>query len=220
MAKILLVEDDIGLSTEIVSCLQAIKMTVDRVSCLSQAEMLIESSRHDLIILDWNLPDGNGPDLLKEVRRKGDLRPVIMLTARTTVAEKVQGLETGADDYLTKPFAFPELIARVTSLLRRPRESNEDTMVVGDLVLNSVKCSVEADGVSLDLRRREYQILELLIKNRGKLFNVQQIIDKLWASDLSVDAEVVRCHVNRLRHKLGERKNLITTVYGKGYKVE
>jgi DNA-binding response OmpR family regulator len=95
-----------------------------------------------------------------------------------------------------------------------------EKIAIGELELNTTKCSVSLHGNTLDLRRREYQILELLAKQRGKILNVEQIIEQLWTSDVSVDPEVVRCHINLLRHKLADRKDVITTVYGKGYKIE
>lgn len=224
MPKILLVEDDRDLSSEILSCLEGMKMTVEPVYSIANAREFAVHSSYDLMILDWNLPDGTGPVLLKELRQKGLLVPVLMLTGRNEVAEKVQGFESGADDYLTKPFHFDELMARINSLMRRPRQVRSPELTTGCMTINTERCTASIEGKQIDLRRREYQILELLANNQGQVFNAEQIIDKLWPSDAEINPEVIRCHVNRLRQKLSasseQAKNLIKTVYGLGYKIE
>jgi two-component system, OmpR family, response regulator ArlR len=224
MPKILLVEDDRDLSLEISACLESMKMTVETVYSVQNAREYAMHASYDLMILDWNLPDGTGPVLLRDLRRQGFSIPVLMLTARQEVLEKVEGFQSGADDYLTKPFHFDELMARINSLMRRPREFREQELAIGCMKINRERCVAEVDGKALDLRRREYQILELLAVNRGQIFNADQIIDRLWPSDAEINPEVIRCHVNRLRQKLSassERgKTLITTVYGMGYKIQ
>lgn len=144
-----------------------------------------------------------------------------MLTAKTQISEKLDGFQAGADDYLTKPFAFAELVARIKGLRRRvPQESNEAKLTLGPLELDTAKCVVSIQGEALDLRRREYQILELLVKQRGTTVNAEQIITKVWPDDSEVDSEVVRCHIAHIRQKLGDHKDVVSTVYGKGYKIE
>lgn len=223
MPKILLVEDDKSLSAEIAACLEAMRMTVEPVYSISQAREFALHATHDLIILDWNLPDGTGPGLLKDLRGQGMTIPVLMLTARQDIVEKVEGLEAGADDYLTKPFHFDELLARIGALMRRTRTARTNEFSIGCITVNTTQCAVTVEGQNLDLRRREYQILELLATNRGQVFNAEQIIDRLWPADAEINPEVIRCHVNRLRQKLSgssdEAKNLISTVYGLGYKI-
>jgi DNA-binding response OmpR family regulator len=224
MPKILLVEDDRDLSLEIAACLEGMKMTVEPVYSVENARDFAMHANYDLMILDWNLPDGTGPVLLRDLRSQGFTIPVLMLTARQEVVEKVEGFQSGADDYLTKPFHFDELMARINSLMRRPREFRDPEISVGCMKIDTQRCVAEIEGKILDLRRREYQILELLTVNRGQIFNADQIIDRLWPSDAEINPEVIRCHVNRLRQKLSsssdKAKNLITTVYGMGYKIQ
>lgn len=224
MPKILLVEDDRDLSLEISACLESMKMTVESVYSVKNAREYAMHANYDLMILDWNLPDGEGPNLLRDLRNQGLSIPVLMLTAKQEVDEKVEGFQSGADDYLTKPFHFDELMARINSLMRRPRVFREPEVAIGCMKVDTQRCTVEVDGNSLDLRRREYQILELLAMNKGQVFNADQIIDRLWPADAEINPEVIRCHVNRLRQKLSassdKAKNMITTVYGLGYKIQ
>lgn len=224
MAKILLVEDDKSYSVEIICCLQALKMSADPAYTVTQARELVFFSKYDLIVLDWNLPDGTGPELLKELRNKGVMTPVLMLTARKEVSEIVAGFDAGADDYLCKPFHFDELVARIGSLLRRPPEVPSTELTVGCVSLNTANCSAKIAGKDPDLRRREYQILEMLAKNRGHVISGEQIMQHLWPTNSDVNPEVVKCHVNRLRQKISacseESKDLIKTVYAKGYRID
>jgi heavy metal response regulator len=174
--------------------------------------------KYDLIILDIMLPKKDGFEILKELRDKKNITPVLILTAKDSLTDKVEGLNIGADDYLTKPFAFAELLARVRSLLRRG-ETKSTQIQIADLVLDTVKHSAKRGDTLIELTAREYDLLEFLMKNRDKVVTRKMISEKIWNYDFDTGTNVIDVYVVHLRQKVDGNfpKKLIQTVRGTGY---
>jgi two-component system response regulator MprA len=176
-----------------------------------------ESFAPHVIILDLMLPDVDGLKICSEVRRKSSV-PILMLTARGTLEDKVTGLETGADDYLIKPFKFKELLARVRALLRRAGVSTGNGLSFGNLVLDRELRSVSQDNRSISLTVREFELLELLMSRPRQVFTREQILSRLWGYDFDGESNVVEVYIRSLRQKLGdESRTLIRAIRGVGY---
>jgi two-component system copper resistance phosphate regulon response regulator CusR len=174
---------------------------------------------YDLIVLDIGLPERDGMDVCRELRAKGRLTPLIFLTARDSVHDKVLGLDLGADDYLTKPFAFEEFLARVRSLLRKVQQRADTRMRVADLVLDTKTRKVERGGRPIDLSTKEFALLQYLMENRGAVLSRMDISEKVWDIHFDTTTNVIDVHINRLRKKVDADfpLKLIQTVRGAGY---
>jgi heavy metal response regulator len=174
---------------------------------------------HDLIILDIALPKMDGLQLLKKLREKKVPTPVLLLTVRATIEDKVLGLDSGADDYLTKPFAFQELLARIRALLRRKAEAGPPLLQVEDLVLDPARHLVNRGGEKIDLTSKEFALLEYLMRNAGRVLTRAMISEHVWNYDFDTETNVIDVYVNYLRRKIdsGEEKKLIHTIRGSGY---
>ncbi|HJR40943.1 MAG TPA: response regulator transcription factor [Gemmatimonadaceae bacterium] len=174
----------------------------------------------DLVILDVGLPLKNGMEVTRELRKRGYRAPMLMLTARNTVSDKVTGLEAGADDYLPKPFEFPELLARVSALLRRASISAQASVLsVGDLSLDPISRSVTRGGKPIELTQKEYALLEYLMRHAGKPVSRQAIAEQVWKQQVDPLTNVVDVYINYLRKKIDSEpeKGMIQTVRGVGY---
>ena len=183
----------------------------------------LEKESPGLILLDLMLPDTDGLEVCRQIRKSERLAaiPVIMLTARGDEADKVVGLELGADDYVTKPFSVKELVARIHAVLRRPGGGETGPrIVVGPVVIDLEKFEVAADGERVDLTATEFKILQLLASRKGRVFSRDQILDHLWGSEKAVIDRTVDVHIRNLREKLGEAASLIKNIRGVGYKLE
>lgn len=174
---------------------------------------------HDLIVLDIQLPGKNGIEVLKEIRRARIATPVLLLTVRATIEDKVLGLDTGADDYLTKPFAFQELVARVRALLRRRAEAKGAVVEVADLRLDSVRREVFRGDTKVELTAKEFALLQYFMRNPGRVLTRTMIAEHVWDYDFDPATNVIDVYVNYLRKKIdsGDRPRLIHTVRGAGY---
>jgi heavy metal response regulator len=174
---------------------------------------------HDLIILDIHLPRMNGLRVLQELRRKKVTTPVLLLTVRATIEDKVLGLDAGADDYLTKPFAFQELIARVRALLRRRAEAEPPVLQIADLFLDPARRTVFRGGEKIELTAKEYSLLDYLMRNPGRVLTRTLIGEHVWDYDFDTSTNVIDVYVNYLRKKIdaGRETKLIHTVRGVGY---
>jgi DNA-binding response OmpR family regulator len=183
----------------------------------------VRSSDHDLIVLDVLLPGIDGFEVCRQLRAQKVRTPILMLTARDTVADRVRGLDAGADDYLTKPFALEELLARVRALGRRGKgEPDDDTLRVGDLILDPSTRDVSRGGQTIDLTAKEFTLLQFLMKNPGRVLTKDQILDHVWGYDANVVSNVVEIYIHYLRDRIdrGFSRPLIRTVRGVGYTVK
>ena len=217
--RILLVEDDKKVASFIRKGLEEEGYAVD-VAADGEAGLFMGLDRlHDLIILDVMLPKKPGFQVLRELRQAKVATPVLMLTARDTVEDKVQGLDAGADDYLTKPFVFAELLARVRALLRRRAEARAPRLQVADLVLDPATRSVTRDGQPITLTNREFALLEYLMRNAGRVLTRTAITEHVWDYDFDSGTNVIDVYVNYLRKKIdaGHEPKLLHTVRGAGY---
>lgn len=220
-AKVLIVEDDESLGATLRTFLRDEGYTVDLASNITEAKTKDYGS-YELMILDWMLPDGQGIDYLKELRNSGVRIPVIMLTARTEVIDKVVGLESGADDYLTKPFEPRELAARIRVQLRNQSvrgSSPEDgtKVILGDLIIDQERREVSFKEKIIDFTKMEYEFLLLLAESPNRAFSREEILNKVWGYENYPSTRTVDTHVLQIRQKLYEE--LIETVRGVGYRL-
>ena len=217
--RILVIEDDQSLNRIVSKHLREEGYAVD--SCTRGDDGLdyIEGTAYDLIVLDWMLPGLDGISLLRQARACGCLSPVLLLTARDAVDDRVTGLDAGADDYLVKPFAFDELLARVRALLRRRGMVKQSRLVLDDLTLDTATHSVSRAGQKIALTSREYALLEYLLRNQGIVLTRSQIADHVWNYDFDYDSNIVDVYIHYLRKKIDRdfAHPLIHTVRGFGY---
>jgi DNA-binding response OmpR family regulator len=217
--RILLVEDEKELARAISEVLEEEAYAVDLARNGATASELAAVNDYDLVVLDWSIPPPSGLELLREWRQNGLSTPVLMLTGRIDVADRVDGLDAGADDYLTKPFSFAELLARVRSLLRRRERTLELVLKAGDLEMDRASRTVTVGGVALDLTRQQFALLEYLVRHKDEVVTRTDIIDHVWDGSLDPVSNLIDVAIHRLRHKVdGERdQRLIHTVKGAGY---
>ena len=220
--RILIVEDEEALTLLLRYNLEAAGYDVDTVARGDDADMRLKERLPDLVILDWMLPGLSGIELCRRLRARLETRqlPIIMLTARGEESERVRGLSTGADDYVVKPFSVPELLARVSSILRRSSpERVADILAFGDLKLDRERKRVSRAGQAIDLGPTEYRLLEFLMERPGRVFSREQLLDGVWGRDVYIDERTVDVHVGRLRKALnhGNSDDPIRTVRGSGY---
>lgn len=217
--RILLVEDDPSLHRIVVKHLREAGYAVD--GCFDGEDGLdyMESTSYDCIILDWMLPKKDGLSVLRAFREHGHTAPVLMLTAKDAISDRVAGLDTGADDYLTKPFALDELLARVRAMLRRSGEQKQTVLSLMDLEMDTVSHTVKRDGQQIHLTSREYALLEYLLRNQNIIQTRSQIADHVWNYDFEYDSNIVDVYIRYLRNKVdkGFQVPLIHTVRGFGY---
>ncbi len=222
MAKILLVEDEKGLSDVIAEWLQDESHVVEVCASGARAIEQLQSHHYDLVLLDLMLPDIDGIEVCRRFRASQGTIPVLMLTARTSIDSKETGLDAGADDYLTKPFQLRELSARVRALLRRPTGAPTLRLSAGNLEVDPAGMVVRKNGDEIHLLPKEYALLELFMRNPGRVFSADELIDRVWGSGADTLPETVRSTLRGLRQKIDEdgRPSLIRTIYGSGYKLQ
>jgi DNA-binding response OmpR family regulator len=218
MAKILVIEDDEDVLSMISQSLGFEHYNVESASDGETAFTMIRTRDYDMAIMDWDLPKLTGIEVCKKYRAMGGRIPVLMLTGKTAIGEKIKGLDSGADDYLTKPFDIDELTARVRALLRRAdTKLASDNLCYRDIVLEPNNYQVTKNGQELKLIPKEFAILELLMRYPGKVFSPEAIIDRVWEQSEYPVTDVIRTHIMNLRRKLGGE--VIETVHGVGYKI-
>jgi DNA-binding response OmpR family regulator len=219
--NILLVEDELGIQDFICRSLTEVGYKVDVAATAKDAEMRIMQDEYAALILDLGLPDEDGLDMLTRCRRQGLCTPVLILSARRSVDERVLGLEQGGDDYLTKPFAMTELIARLRNLMRRYTPSSQGTtkLSVMDLELDLIRREAWRSGTQLQLTPQEFVLLEYLCRNAGRVVTRSMILDQVWKMRIDPETNVVDVHIYRLRSKVdqGFTNPLIKTMRGVGY---
>ncbi|MFQ5755005.1 MAG: response regulator [Acidiferrobacterales bacterium] len=216
--RLLLVEDDSILGDGIRSGLTQEGYAVDWLSDGRSAEQALQTIDYELVILDLGLPQISGIQLLKDARARGDDVPVLILTARDTVADRVLGLDSGADDYLVKPFALDELLARVRALHGRSRERSAPLIEYGEIVLDPAAHRITRAGVPVTISGREFAVLQTLLENQGRVLSRARIEESLYPWGDEVESNAVEVHIHHLRKKLGP--SLIRTIRGVGYIVD
>jgi len=217
--RILVVEDEKKIASFIERGLKEQHYTVDVAHDGERGGFLADVNDYDLIILDIMLPQVDGLSLCREIRKKKSEVPVLMLTAKDKVKDKVRGLKDGADDYLTKPFAFEELLARVGALLRRKSAGKTNTLTVGDLELDRLKRTVKRAHKEITLTSKEYALLEYLMLNVNGVVTRTMLSEHVWNEDFDSFTNVVDVYINHLRNKIdkGSKKPLIQSIRGTGY---
>ena len=219
---VLVVEDEPKMAALIRRVLVAERHVVDIAPDGVTAVALADTGPHDVIVLDRMLPDIDGFTVLRLLRAKGNSTPVLMLTALGTVDDRVAGLDAGADDYLAKPFAFSELLARIRALGRRPAPTTETRLQAGDIVLDELRHVAQVGDRTVDLSAREFALLGFFIRHANQVVTRQQILDQVWGAEPDVYSNVVDLYVSYLRRKLGEldRSDRLKTVRGVGYSLK
>jgi two-component system, OmpR family, response regulator MprA len=222
MAKILVVEDEHDLSIPMRDWLTREQHVVEVVDTGLEALDRLRVYKYDVIVLDLMLPGLNGMEVCRRYRNDGGNASILMLTAKNTVEDKEQGLDAGADDYLTKPFHLKELSARIRALLRRHTQSTSRELRVGELILDVVSRKVTFNGEEVHFVPREFSLLEFLMRHPNQVFSAEALLDRVWASDTMASPDTIRTYIKILRKKLGGegKESLIRTVHGVGYKIE
>jgi len=217
--KILIIEDEKIIADSLKQGLQQHNFTVDVAYSGGQGYGLINQYNYDVIILDLMLPDMKGEELCGRIRKEKIDSFVIMLTAKKQLVNIVDGLNCGADDYLTKPFEFSELLARIRALLRRSSENKQNKLYCKELEINVDTGQAFVDNKLVRLTRKEFMILEYFLRNQGQLLTRNQILEHAWDRNVDIFTNVVDTHIKNLRNKLGKSGKLIQTVYGSGYRI-
>ena len=219
--RVLLVEDETRLARALQNGLNREGHAVDVAADGAEGLWFADENDYDVIVLDLMLPVVNGFEVCRRLRERKDWTPVVMLTARDSDSDMVQGLDTGADDYVTKPFSFDVLLARLRSLARRNVTERPPVLAVGDLELDPADRRVRRAGNDVDLTAREFAVLELLMRNRGAVITKQQLIGAVWGFDFDGDPNIVEVYIGRLRRKVDKPFDMdsIETVRGSGYRI-
>ncbi len=213
-----MVEDDAKVARLLSRVLQEEGFVVDASTSAADAITLGASLSYDLVVLDWMLPEGSGLEVCRTLRRKGISAPIIMLTARGEVAERVLGLEAGADDYVCKPFHVDELLARVHAVLRRS-QGTVSRFAVGPLEIDRTRRAATLRGAPLDLTAREFTLLAYLAQRAGQVVSRTELLAHAWEARFDPGSNLVEVHVSRIRDKLGGNAGCIETVRGQGYRL-
>ncbi len=219
--RLLLVEDTSDMAEAVMIRLGRLGIACDLAQTLADARGFLDVQGYDVIVLDINLPDGVGTELLQEMRAAGDRTPVLMLTAQFSVDDRVSSLNLGADDYLVKPFDQRELEARIQALYRREQADKRAEIVLGTLSFNPTARVLRKDGVPMTLTRREMSLFELFVRNRGKVMSKERLFEGLFSfDDADVGLNAIELYVGRLRKKLADTGVRIETQRGLGYKLD
>jgi DNA-binding response OmpR family regulator len=213
--RVLIVEDDAGIATGLAATLKASGYAVDVTATLAMASAALRVEPFDLVLLDLSLPDGDGLDWLRQVRRSGSVMPVLIMTARDALPDRVAGLDEGADDYVVKPFEPEELLARMRVALRRSEGRASPLLRHGDLVVDPAAHTVLRNGESVSLRAKEFALLLALLRGSGQVLSRQRLEQALYGFDEVLDSNALEVHMHHLRRKLGD--GLVKTVRGVGY---
>jgi DNA-binding response OmpR family regulator len=219
--RILIVEDDDKLGRFIVHGLEQDLFIVEWITNGGQAVDFIMNNLFDAIVLDVILPGKDGYSILREIREMGETTPVLLLSGRDTVDERVRGLDLGADDFMGKPFAMQELAARLRALLRRTLPDKTTKIKCGDLVLDTVSHVAIRDGKEIELTSKEYALLEYMMRNKNRILSRSTITQHVWKHNFDPDSNIIDVYVKRLRSKIDYKKNkqLVQSVRGVGYRV-
>jgi len=219
--KILVVEDEHLIATSIKKGLEQEHYTVDISFDGTDGYDLASTGDYDVILLDLMLPGMDGLSICQKLRGENNHTPILMLTAKNQIEDKIKGLNSGADDYLTKPFAFEELLARVRALGRRPHQSVGKILTVGDLSLDTTTYQIKRGNQEIRLSGKEYSLLECLMRHSGQILNKDQLIQYVWSYESDILPNTIEVYIRNLRQKIDNpfKKKLIQTIRGFGYKV-
>ncbi|HUD08140.1 MAG TPA: response regulator transcription factor [Candidatus Saccharimonadales bacterium] len=218
--KLLIVEDEDKIARSLEKGLKAEGYIVDVAQDSDVAETLVSAGNYDLVLLDWMIPGKHdGPGLVRLWRDRQEQMPILMLTAKATIGDRVRGLDIGADDYLTKPFSYDELLARIRALLRRPKAHSNNVLRADKLKLDVIAKSVEYRQLPVHLTAQEFRLLEYLLRHRGEVLSKDRLLDHVWADESRVQHNTVETFIANVRKKIGPGEAVIKTVRGYGYKV-
>lgn len=215
--KTLIVEDDHKLARFLARVFTEQGHAVDTCPRAAEAVVLAAATDYDLVVLDWMLPDGDGPGVCRDLRRRGVATPILMLTARGELHERILGLDAGADDFVVKPFELDELLARARAVTRRV--VGHGKVRVGPLEIERITRVVSLDGQRLELTTREYDLLAYLAQRQGGAASRTELLDRVWNTPFDPGSNLVEVQISRLREKLGAHASLIETVRGVGYRL-
>lgn len=220
--KILVVEDEKDLNSVITRHLKKNNFSVDSVFNGKEALDFLEYENYDLVILDVMMPKINGYEVVKKLRLKQNETPILMLTAKDSIDDKVKGLDLGADDYLVKPFDFNELLARIRAIIRRKYGNPSNQLIIDDLVLDLAKKTVKRNNQNIELTGKEYEVLEYLMQNKGHILSREQIRDHVWDFDYDGESNIIDVLIKNIRKKIdiNDSKPLISTKRGLGYVIK
>ena len=216
--KILIIEDDKHILSFLTRGFSEDGHLVESSMEGEEGEYMASMNAYDIIVLDWMLPGKNGLEILQNLRKKQIRTPIIMLTARGEIENKVDALTVGADDYLAKPFVYEELLARVGALYRRSAMEGSNTISIQDIILDLDAKTVQKEGKIIALSQKEFELLLFLVKHKNNMVTTTMIEEQLWSSDTTVSSNVIQVTIYHLRKKIG--KNLIKSFRGLGYKIE
>ena len=219
--KILIIEDEHKISSFLKKGLKSEGFTAEAANDGEEGLFMAQEGSFDLIILDIKLPKLDGISVCQKIRQKGMTVPIIMLTAKDEVDDRVRGLDAGADDYLTKPFSFAELLARIRALKRRQTGIVGDKLTLEDLELNQHTCEVKRTGKEIQLSNTEYRLLNYLLENQNRTVSKTAILEKVWGLDFSPESNIVEVYIKYVREKIDKNFDnpLIQTVHGVGYRL-
>lgn len=219
--KILFIEDDSSIRNVLRISLESEGHIIDEAHDGEHGSYLARTNEYDLILLDNNLPKKGGKQVCLEIRNASIHTPIMLLSAKSEVTEKVALFELGADDYVTKPFSYEELTARIDALIRRPKQIENTVYIVKDLILNADTCEVTKSDKRIYLTRKEFSLLELLMKNKNKVMSRGLIMDHVWDINMDPFSNTLETHIMNIRKKIGDKKTnrIILNVPGRGYKI-
>ena len=220
--KILIIEDDSQTAEFIKVSLEAVSWAVDIAKDGTEGSYLARVNQYDVIIIDYSLPKKNGIRVCDEIRSAGRMTPILFLSIVGDINKKIDALEKDADDYITKPFSFDELYARIKALIRRPHKIESTVLTVGDLRLDTERQIATRGGTSMYLTRKEYTLLEYLMRNQGSILSRGMIMEHVWNADSDPFSNTIEAHILNLRKKIntGKRPDLIRNIPGRGYMID
>jgi DNA-binding response OmpR family regulator len=219
--KILIIEDDPHISRSLASFLKSQSIVFDIAVDGERGLFLARVNNYDLILLDYNLPKLSGKEIITKIRTEGQMTPIIMLTVRGELEDKINILEIGADDYLIKPFSLTELLARIKAVLRRPAKLETKKLICKNLELDATCFKVTRNGRSIPLRTKEFTLLEYLLRNKGSVISRQEIMEHVWDENADPFSNTIEVHMMNLRRKIETKKErFIFTIPNRGYKID
>jgi DNA-binding response OmpR family regulator len=218
--RILLIEDDKDISRSLSLALKNEGYAVDSAEDGERGYFLAGTNDYDLLIVDYNLPKMNGRQIIETLRKEKELLPILMISVKSEISDKLDIFSSGADDYLTKPFALSELLARIRAIMRRPLTWQEDLISIGNISLDSKRFSLKKSGKEIKLSSKEFSLLEFLMRNRGRVVSRSEIMEKVWDENADPFSNTIEVHINNLRRKLDDnKKKLISTFPNRGYRL-